>query len=66
MRGYGGRILTVDLTRATSRVEPLDAARHVLYAVAGQVVRSGRSNAPGVRPTLTLAPGSFSVYLLEP
>ena len=26
MRGYGGRILTVDLTRATSRVEPLDEA----------------------------------------
>jgi len=26
VRGYGGRILTVDLTRATSRVEPLDEA----------------------------------------
>ncbi len=26
MRGYGGRILIVDLTRATSRVEPLDEA----------------------------------------
>ncbi len=26
MKGYGGRVLHVDLTRATSRVEPLDAA----------------------------------------
>jgi aldehyde:ferredoxin oxidoreductase len=26
VRGYGGRILAVDLTRATSRVEPLDEA----------------------------------------
>ncbi len=26
MRGYGGRVLAVDLTRATSRIEPLDEA----------------------------------------
>ena len=26
MRGYGGRVLAVDLTRAISRIEPLDEA----------------------------------------
>jgi len=53
-------------TSAGARMLALDPTKHVLYAAAAQLARTGRSSAPGAHPQMGIVPGSFTVYILAP
>jgi DNA-binding beta-propeller fold protein YncE len=53
-------------TNAGARMLALDPKKHVLYSAAAQMLRSGRSTAPGAHPQSSIVPGSFTVFILEP